>query len=132
MTYSVDFRRKVLEIKEKEQLTFAELCKRFGIGINSAVRWSKKLEPEATRNKPATKIDMEALKRDIQTSPDSYQYERAIRLKVSRSCVHFALKRLNVTYKKKSSASQSSSRKAQYVLPRASSLQRPRMAPCLA
>ena len=72
MTYSVDFRRRVLEIKMKENLTCDETSKRFGIGINSVVRWSKKLEPQRTRNKPATKINMEALKRDIGSYPDAY------------------------------------------------------------
>jgi transposase len=84
----------------KENLTCDETSKRFGIGINSVVRWSKKLEPQRTRNKPATKINMEALKRDIESYPDAYQYERAQRLNVSTNCVHFALKRLHVTYKK--------------------------------
>jgi transposase len=90
----------------KENLTCDETSKRFGIGINSVVRWSKKLEPQRTRNKPATKINMEELKRDIKSYPDAYQYERAQRLNVSTNCVHFALKRLHVTYKKKASVIQ--------------------------
>jgi len=48
------------------------------------VRWNKVLEPRLTRNKPVTRIDMEALKRDIEERPDAYQYERAEKLKVSR------------------------------------------------
>lgn len=122
MTYSVDFRRRVLEIKMKENLTCDETSKRFGIGINSVVRWSKKLEPQRTRNKPATKINMEALKRDIGSYPDAYQYERAQRLNVSTNCVHFALKRLDITYKKKPLSSKSQSRKALYLLPEASNI----------
>jgi transposase len=131
MTYSIDYRRKVLKIKEKEDLTFAEASARFGVGINSVVRWSKKLEPQRTRDKPATKVDMESLKLDIDAHPDAYQYERAQRLNVSRNCVHFALKRLHVTYKKKLTSPQGSSRKAVYLLPRASNVQGRRISSCL-
>ena len=122
MTYSVDYRRKVLKVKEAEKLTFKQASARFGVGTDSIVRWSKKLEPQKTRNKPTTKINMEALKRDIEAYPDAYQYERAQRLKVSTNCVHFALKRLHVTYKKKLTPPKGSSRKAIYLLSRASKI----------
>ena len=72
MTYSIDFRRKGLEIKEKEKLSFAEVSKRFGVAVNSMFLFSKKLAPQRTRDKPATKIDREALKQDIETFPDAY------------------------------------------------------------
>jgi transposase len=111
MTYSRDFREKVLSIKEKECLSFAAVAKRFDIGIASVVRWTKNIESKKTRYKPATKIDMEALKKDIETYPDAYQYERANRLNVSRMGVAHALKRLRVTYKKNSQSSSRESRK---------------------
>ena len=41
MTYSNNFRRKVLTIKGKEDLSFAETSHHFGIGINSVVLWSR-------------------------------------------------------------------------------------------
>ena len=65
MTYSLEFRKKVMAIKEKEKLTYDEAAKRFQIGKTTLVRWHKKLEPQLTRNKPATKINMEALKQDL-------------------------------------------------------------------
>ena len=43
---------------------------------------------------------MDALKADIQDWSDDYQWERAKRLSVSQSCIHYALKRLGVSYKK--------------------------------
>ena len=109
--YSIDFRRRVLAIKEAEGLSFAEISSRFKVGIASVVRWSKKIEPQYTRNKPATKIDMEALKKDVALYPDAYHYERAERLKVSTRCVGYALKRLGVSYKKNSKTPQSGPRK---------------------
>jgi len=46
MTYSIDFRQKVLLIKEQEKLTVAETAVRFGIGVASITRWDKRLEPQ--------------------------------------------------------------------------------------
>lgn len=42
MTYSTDLRRKVLSIKEQENLTTTEVAKRFGIGTANVSRWNKK------------------------------------------------------------------------------------------
>jgi transposase len=117
MTYSLDFRQKVLAVKEKENLTFAEVARRFDVGLASVVRWCGNIVPQKTRNKPATRINMEALQKDIVTYPDAYQYERAARLGVSGSGIWHALKRLKVTYKKNPCASQSGSRKTLCFLP---------------
>ena len=111
MTYSHDFRSKVLNIRKQESRSMAKVAKRFGISLTSVMRWSNNIESRSTRNKPATKIDMEALKRDIELYPDAYQYERAERLSVSEGCVFHALKRLGVTYKKNTSAPKCNPRK---------------------
>ena len=60
---------------------------RFDISIRTLFRWQSKLEPCLTRNKPATKIDMEALKKDVEQHPDDYQWERAKRFNVSQSTI---------------------------------------------
>jgi transposase len=96
----------------------ALVAKRFGVSLASVMRWSKTPESKTTRNKPATKIDMEALKMDVETYPDAYQYERAGRLGVSKSCVGYALKRLGVSYKKNAQSPQGGSRKTLCFLPR--------------
>ena len=103
MTYSIDFRRQALLIKAKEHLSFDEIAKRFGVGRASVVRWSKRIQAQHTRQKAATKIDMEALKRDVEVYPDAYQYERAQRLGVSQRGIGYALKRLGISRKKKRS-----------------------------
>ena len=118
MTHALSFRKHVLKIKDQEGLTLKEASERFKIGMASIARWMKRLEPQEKRNKPATKIDMEALKRDVEEHPDAYQYERAERFGVTRYGIWHALKRLGVSYKKKPKASQSMSRKAIYVLPK--------------
>lgn len=112
MTYSVDFRKKVLQIRAKEDLSIEAVALRFGVGKASVMRWLIELAPKKTRNKPATKIDMESLKKDVEEYPDSYQYERASRLGVSKSGIGFALKRLGVTYKKNLGSPESRRRKA--------------------
>lgn len=102
MTYSVHLRKKVLAIKDKEKLSFAKISERFGIGKNTIFSWTKRLHPLKHRNKPPTKIQTDQLKIDVDKHSDSYQYERAERLGVSRSGIQKALTRLNITYKKSS------------------------------
>ena len=50
MTYSVDFRNKVLKIREQENLSIREVAKRFAIGFSSVTRWIKEPNPKQKRN----------------------------------------------------------------------------------
>ena len=100
MAYSLDFRKQVFKIKQKEGLTFEQTSDRFSIPIRTLFRWQKRIEPKIKRDKPSTKIDMDALAKDIKDNPDLYQYERAKKLGVSQSAIFYALKRLKVSYKK--------------------------------
>ena len=106
MTYSTDFRRKVLEVKERDGLSSEKTAALFGVGKSSVQRWTERLEPCPSRNKPATKIDMEQLAQDVALYPDAYQYERAERLGCSRRGIGEALKRLSIGRKKNSFASE--------------------------
>lgn len=103
MTYSIDFRKKVLFIKTQENLSGLEVSTRFGINQASVARWSKHLEPKRTRQKPTVKLNWEALAQDVQEHPESYQYERAARFGVSRQGMAYALKKLKISRKKKPS-----------------------------
>ena len=100
MTYSIDFRRQALLIKEQNHLSFEATAERFGVSNMSVFNWWKRIETLGTRQKPATKIDMEALKRDVEQDPDAYQDERAERFGVSRRTIGYALKRLGIRRKK--------------------------------
>ena len=106
MTYSLDFRKKVLDIRSKEKLSFAKVARRFGVSVNSVFLWSKKIEPKFTKNRPPIKIDPAILSDDLEKYPDSYNYERAARLNVSTSGVYCAIKRLGFSYKKNSKSPQ--------------------------
>ena len=106
MTYPLSFRKKVFAVKDKYGLTFEATSTRFDIPIRTLFRRQRKLEPCTTRNKPATKIDMEALAKDVELFPDDYQWERAQRFGVSQKGIGNALKRLSISVKKKPSTSQ--------------------------
>jgi transposase len=111
MSYTKYFRKKAHSIREKEKLTLKETAVRFGVGVASIMRWVKKIEPCTTRNRPASKINMEELKKDLQLHPDAFLYERAERLNVSQTCVFYEIRRLGVTYKKNSSSSERKQKK---------------------
>ena len=104
MTYSLDFRRKVLAVRRRDKLSFEAVAKLFSVGKQSVYNWSKRLEAKQTRDRPSTQIKLDAVKQDTTQYPDSYIYERAQRLGMSTSGVHRALKRLGYTYKKNSQA----------------------------
>lgn len=116
MAYSLDFRKKVMNVKTREELSLARVAKRFAIGLSTLVRWTKRLEAKKTRNKPCSKIDMNKLKEDLELYPDAYGYERAERLGASKTGIWYALHRLGVTYKKNPQSSKGGSRKKIYIL----------------
>ena len=93
----IQFRRKVLKIKEKEGLSFSEVAEKFGISKAAVFRWSQNIEPQKNRNKKWIKIDDAKLKKDIEDYPDSYCYERAKRLGVSETGISI-LKNINVEF----------------------------------
>ena len=111
MAYSIHLRRKVLSVRKAEGLTIAQVSTRFCVGIATVTRWLKRIEPQLTRIKPATKVDMIALARDVREQPDAYQYERAVRLGCSPKGIAHALARMNITYKKSFDPSKSERRR---------------------
>ena len=101
MTDSIDFCRKVSEIKERDGLSSEKVAVRFGVGKSGVSRRAKRPESRRTRNKPAAEIDMKPLERDIELYPDTYRYERAGRFGCSRRGTgEAALKRLGISREK--------------------------------
>ena len=103
--YGLDFRKRVLSRYAQGDLGAVALCKLFGITFQTFSRWRSQGITPKVRKPRTTKIDMEALKLDVEQYPDAYQYERAKRLNVSPNCVMYALRRLGITHKKKSDSS---------------------------
>ena len=122
--YSVHMRKKIMDIKANEKLSVREAARRFGISPNTVYKWGKRIEPKGWRKQRISKIDMKKLQEDVINNPDAYQYERAKRLEVSQTAVHFGLKRLGVTYKKNVKASKSGRRKAYYVFKQTDKIQK--------
>ena len=100
MSYSVGFRHHVLFIKKKEGLTFEQTAMRFTVGIASLTRWNKTIIPKATRENRPRKVDLKALAKDVETNPDAYQYEWALRFGIHPKSIWNGLRKLNVTYTK--------------------------------
>jgi transposase len=107
MGYSIQFRREVFRVKKEKKLTVKATAELFGIDITTIFRWQKRIEPCKTRNKPPSKIYTKVLEKDIELYPDAYNRERAKRLNVSNTGIFWALKRLNISYKKNSKTSES-------------------------
>ena len=58
MTYSRDFRSKVIKTREIEDLSMAKVAKRFGVGLASVLRWSKNIEAIKKRNNPNSGLEV--------------------------------------------------------------------------
>ena len=106
MTYSLQFHQKVFSTKEKLHLTFEQTSQRFDVPIRTLFRWQRNMTPFMNRNKPATKLNMAELAKDVEMAPDAYQWERAKRLGVAQRTIGYGLQRLKVSYKKNTQTSQ--------------------------
>ncbi|ASV34471.1 transposase [Candidatus Hamiltonella defensa] len=81
MSYSVDFRQKVLKIREKEGLSIKQTAQCFHVGTASITRGLKLIEPAPCSSR-RRKIDKEAFIKEVEQYPDAYQRERAARFGV--------------------------------------------------
>ncbi len=106
MTYPLKFRLHVLKVQAEEGLNNSETARRFCIGLSSLKRWHEHPTPAINRHR-SSRIDMDALARDVEKYPDDYQFERAQRFDMSTRGMCHALKRLNITRKKKPTPSES-------------------------
>lgn len=110
MTYSLDFRKQVLKSLD-DGITFAQAVDFYNISPTTIQKWKKRIHSKTTRQVKPHKITDERLLKDVKDYPDSYHYERARRLKCSKSGICEALKRLGISQKKDTRASKSVSDK---------------------
>ena len=73
---------------------------RFNVPVRTLQRWKVKLAPKTQCNKPATKIDVEALRKHVEDYPDAYQYKRAKLFEISPNSTLYALRCLKISPKK--------------------------------
>lgn len=102
MTYSVDFRKKVVAFV-KNGGSPAEAACRFEVSLWCVRDWQvcKDLQPRQTGIPRHRKIDKEKLLAHVREHPDAFLRERAQAFGVRISSVEYALKQLKVTHKKR-------------------------------
>ncbi|MGG2142908.1 IS630 transposase-related protein [Symbiopectobacterium sp. RP] len=96
MSYSIDFRRKVISTREEEGLSIRETAKQFRIGPASVSRWINQIASKASTTRQR-KSDKSELIKDVEPYPDAYQKERAERFGVCQKAIWQALKKLGLT-----------------------------------
>ena len=99
MTYSLDFRRKVLKSLD-EGMTFAGAAEFYNLSLTTIQNWKRRVHSKTTRQTKPYKIPDDVLLNDVKEHPDDYQYERARRLNCSKTGIYHALKRLGISQKK--------------------------------
>ena len=104
MSYPIKFGRHILHVKARDCLSCADVSLRFSVGIASVKRGSKQLEPKPYKPRKDRKVDLDALRDDVRTYPDAYQYERAERLGVTRKAIWQVLRKIEVAYKNSAEA----------------------------
>ena len=108
--YNSVFIKKVLSLRKS--LSIRKVADKFNISTRTIQNWEQGKLPIGKRKKPNISLYKSLLLDDVRQYPDAYQYERAERLKVSQMCIWYNLKKLGITYKKNTKASQSRRRKA--------------------
>jgi len=111
--YSIDYKRRAVEYKQ-EGHTFKELKEAFKIPNQTYYRWAEEYRYGFERPEPAErprKINLEQLKQAIEENPDAYLKELAEPFGVTEQAVFYALKKLNITLKKRRSRIQKSQTK---------------------
>jgi transposase len=102
--YSVDLREKALKYKETHRET--ETSEIFGVSV-SAIRTWEKLQKEQGNVKrkelerSGRKIKSSELKRDVETRPEDFNWERAVRFGCTEEAIRKAMKRNKLTRKKR-------------------------------
>lgn len=115
MSYDIKFKQRVIEYRE-EGHTFKETCKVFKISETTLIRWINKekegkLGEVKIRVRKPKKIYPEKLVKYIEQYPDAYLYEIAEEFNCSDVAIFKALKKLNITRKKRQLHTRSNAKK---------------------
>ena len=110
MSYSSDLRKRVLDFVNTGG-SKAEASRRYNVSRTSIYNWLAAEDP-LRREKPGPRgphrLDYMALKQHVADFPDQTQLERAVHFGVSKNCILYALRKLNITRKKRRSPIKSS------------------------
>lgn len=72
MIYLLKSRQKVFETRVHQGLTISAVSSRFGVSMASVILWLKEPTPKMMHEKPATRIDMATIVRDVLNYPDAF------------------------------------------------------------
>ena len=105
MTYSEDYRRRVIEYR-KEGHTFKETMQVFKVALSTIQKWEKKLKEEGTlKKKPVIrsfrKVDPEKVKLYFTEHPDAYLREAATEFGCCETTITYVCRKLKITRKKR-------------------------------
>jgi transposase len=113
MTYSVDFRKKVVAFVQNGGGQ-AEAARRFDISLWCVRDWlaRKDLQPQQKGVPRQRKLDKNTLKARVRDNPDATLQEHARHCGVDRSVIGKALRRMKITRKKRRSNTKNAIRKS--------------------
>ena len=102
MTYSVDFRKKVV-VFVRSGGGQREAARRFDISLWCVRDWLTRqdLQPQQKDVPRQRKIDKDALRAHVRDNPDAILRERAVHFGVCISSMGWAMHRLKLTHKKR-------------------------------
>ena len=101
MSYRLDWRTKVIDYVENGG-SITKAAAIFNIGRATIYRWLSSEKLEATKVKHRQrKLDWKALSKDVQENPDARLRDRAEKFGVRPSAICYALKKMEITRKKK-------------------------------
>jgi transposase len=102
--YSIDYKQRTIAFKD-EGHTFKELKEAFNIPPETYYLWKEKLEngyyDKKIIRERKRKIDKNELKQALIEKPDAYLRELAEQFGCTAAAVFYALKKLNITRKKR-------------------------------
>ena len=104
MTYSVDFRKKVVRFVH-DGGGQAEAARHYGVSLWCVRDWlsRKDLQPQQKGVPRQRKLDKEALRAHVRDYPDAFIWERAAHFGVYPNAIGVALKSMKLTHKKRRS-----------------------------
>lgn len=105
MAYPIEFRQKAIEYYQQCK-NAGQVCRAYGISDKTLTAWLKLYEQTGSlahqvKGGNATKIDRQRLLNYLEQHPDAYQYEIAEHLGCSTPNVHYLLKVMGITRKKR-------------------------------
>lgn len=105
MAHSIDFRQKVLAYCEKTG-SISEAAAVFQVSRNTIYQWIKLKEKTGelkhqVKGTTPRKVDHEKLKTYLEAHPDAYLAEIAVEFDCHPTAIHYALKRMGYTRKKR-------------------------------